>query len=574
MSFDQAAILVLLFGMLVVFALDRIRMEIVALSGLGIGLALGLVPPALAFAGFANPAFITVVEVLLIVQVLGRSGLLDALAGRLLSPDASERRALVVLCLVTATISVFMNNIGALALMFPAVASVARVGGFDQRRMLMPVSFAALLGGLCSVIGTPANLLVSQQLERRSGHGFAFFDFAWVGVPVAIAGLLAVVLWVRRALTGEDGQARLRQPCHGSRMVATEATVPSGSPFSGIAPAKFPGKLHGLRRGGENVFFQREGTLIAAGDVLLMETELPLLDEWLANGALTLPPPAGGDRAEAVLMPESTLVGSRVGSLAGLAARGVRVVAVAVRTPRIEGSLDDLRLSIGDILYLEGDREAVDDAIVEAELLPLRPRAPMDPVRKSWLLALVFGAGILGASFGFAPPELAFGLVVLVLAASGALNLRQGLASLDWPILIMLAALIPLGFAVESTGAAAVFADQLTAALPAGEPLLLVAAVLMLTVIITPVVNNASTAIVLGPIAVGIADKAGLPPEPFLIAVALGASIDFLTPIGHHNNTVVMGLAGYRFVDFLKAGWPVTLAAVAAGVGAIGFFWI
>jgi di/tricarboxylate transporter len=457
--------------------------------------------------------------------------------------------------------------------MIPVVTSVARVGGFDARRMLMPVSFAALLGGLCSVIGTPANLLVSHQLAERTGRGFAFFDFAWAGIPAAIAGLVAILLWARRPLGREQATASRRVPAHAGRVVVAETVLPPGSPFAGVAAAEFPARIHGLRRGGVAVFFQRPETRLAAGDVVLLETDLPRLDEWLGTGSLALPSPGSGDRVEAVVMPESTLVGSHVGSLESFQVRGVGVIAVAARSPRIEGGLDDVQLGIGDILYLRGERDAIAEAIDEAELLALWPMPERQPTTKPWIPIVAFAAGILLAAFRLAPP-LAFGLVVLVLAATRVLNLRQGLAALDWPILIMLAAMIPLGLAVETTGAAGVVASALVALLPADEPLVLVAAVLALAVLTTPFVNNASTAIVLGPIAIGIADSAGLPPEPFLIAVALGASIDFLTPIGHHNNTLVMGLAGYRFSDFLKAGWPVTLTAIVVGLVAIGLVWI
>jgi di/tricarboxylate transporter len=354
----------------------------------------------------------------------------------------------------------------------------------------------------------------------------------------------------------------------------TEVGIPSGSAFAGIAAADFPARIHGVRRGGRRRFFQRKGTRLAAGDILLMETDMPRLEGWLADGTLALPASAGGERVETVLMPESMLAGSRVGALEGFSARGVWVVAVAAQSPRLEGGFDDLQLRIGDILYLEGEHEAIADAIEEAELLPLWPRPAKPAIARPWVPVLVFGAGVVLAVAGLAPPEFAFGLVVLVLAATGVLNLRQGLAALDWPILIMLAAMIPLGVAVETTGAGAVLASRLVAMLPVGEPLTLVAAVLALAVVITPFVNNASTAIVLGPVAIGIADSAGLPAEPFLIAVALGASIDFLTPIGHHNNTIVMGLAGYRFSDFLKAGWPLTLTAIVVGVVAIGLVWV
>lgn len=569
MNFDQAAILVLLSGMLVVFALGRVRMEVVALAGLGVGLALGLVAPSHSFSGFANPAFITVVEILLIVQVVGRSGLLDRIAANLSTAKLGETGVLAILCCMGAAVSAFMNNIGALALMIPVIASIARVGGLDPRRMLMPVSFATLLGGLCSVIGTPANLLVSQQLAARTGQGFAFFDFAWVGVPVTLAGLAAILLWVRRPLGRSPLPASLRSPPHEGRRVVTEVAISPGSPFAGLPVADLPARIHGLRRKGVAVFFQRGEARLAAGDVVLLEVELPQLDGWLAAGSLALEAPADGDRVEAVVMPESTVVGSRLGNMHGFLARGVRVVAVATQSPRIEGTLADLQLRIGDILYLQGEREAIDDAIDEAELLSLRPMTVRQPVAKPWFPVAVFGAGVLLAAFGLASPEIAFGLVVLVLAAAGVLNLRQGLAALDWPILLMLAAMIPLGLAVETTGAAGVLASSLLALLPAGEPLVLILATLMLAVAITPFVNNASTAIILGPIAIGIADSAGLAPEPFLIAVALGASIDFLTPIGHHNNTVVMGLAGYRFADFLRAGWPVTLVACVVGVAAL-----
>jgi len=577
MTLSQAAIILLLVGMLVVFAFDRIRMEIVALCGLAAGAILGLVPLEETFSGFANPAFITVVEILLVVQVLGRSGLLDRLATRIPAMGFGKAGIVTILCATTAFLSVFMNNIGALALMIPVVSSVCRVSGLDQRRLLMPVSFAALLGGLCSVIGTPANLIVSQQLAAQTGSGFLFFDYAYVGVPVAAAGLVAVMIWSQRVLTPED-RRRSPFPGHSFRRVVTEVMIPKGSAFEGISAADFPATLHAVLRNGKRLMFQRPGTSVVGEDIILVETDLPTLEGWIADGTVALASAfasaANNDWVEAVVMPESTLVGSRVGLLEGFSARGIHVVAVAAQMPRIEGSLADLQLSIGDVLFLSGDEEAIREALGEAEILPLWPRPGKPAIEKPWLPVSAFTGGIALAAPGFAEPELAFGLVVLVLSAAGALNLRRALAELDWPILIMLAAMIPLGTAVETTGAAAIMAGELMSILPGNSPVLFVGAILALAVAITPFVNNASTAIVLGPVAVSIASTAGLPVEPFLIAVALGASIDFLTPIGHHNNTIVMGLAGYRFIEFLKAGWPVTLVAFAVAIPALSLFWI
>jgi di/tricarboxylate transporter len=577
MNFEQAAILLLLAGMLVVFAFDRIRMEVVALAGLAIGLALGLVAPADAFSGFSNPAFVTVVEILLIVQVLGRSGILDPLARRIPEVARTETGILAILCALTAGISVFMNNIGALALMIPVATSVCRVSGLDQRRIMMPVSFAALLGGLCSIIGTPANLIVSNQLAAATGEGFAFFDYAWVGVPAAIAGLLALLVWPRRVL-GFAPAGPKRLPPQSFRTVVSEVEIGADSPLVGTTVDQIDASVHAIRRAGAGLFFQRPDTRLEAGDVLLVKMDLPRLETWLAEGRVRLSEvrrePAGSERVEAVIMPESTLVGSRIGALEGLRSREIRVIAVAMQTPRIEGSLADLQLSIGDVLYLAGDRQAIADAVDEAEILPLWPKPEEAASERRWRPTVVFAAGVAIAAFNIVPPELAFGLVTLILAGAGDLNLRKGLAELDWPILIMLAAMIPLGFAVETTGAALVMADGLMSVVPPENPMAISAAMLALAVAITPFVNNASTAIVLGPIAIGVASAVGMPPEPLLIAVALGASVDFLTPIGHHNNTIVMGIAGYRFIDFPKIGWPVTIAVSLIALVAIFAFWI
>lgn len=577
MNFEQAAILVLLVGMLIVFAVDRFRIEVVALGGLAASLMLGLVSPTQAFTGLSNPAFITVVEILLIAQVFRHSGLLDPLSRRIPEIARTETAVLVLLCAITASLSVFMNNIGALALMIPVVTSVCRVSGLDQRRILMPVSFTALLGGLCSVIGTPANLIVSNQLASATGSGFAFFEFAWVGIPVALFGLIVVVAWSRRML-GQSASEGGRLPPQSFRIVVSEIAIPKGSTLAGMPVAGTDFTVHAMRRNGANLLHQRHGTVIEPGDVLLVETGLPRLEALLAGGMAVLPgtdrSAAGAQRAEAVIMPESTLVGSRVGTLELLSSRGIDVVAVATRTPRIEGSLADLQLSIGDVLYLSGEQSAIDDAVDEADILPLRPKPQAEASGGRWLPAITFAGGIALAALGFAPPELAFGLVVLLLAAAGHINLRKGLAELDWPILIMLATMIPLGNAVETTGAGTILADGLLALLPPGSPVAIAAAMLAIAVVITPFVNNASTALILGPVALGVANASGIPPEPLLIAVAIGASIDFLTPIGHHNNTIVMGLAGYRFVEFLKAGWPVTLAAAAVAMLAIWIVWL
>lgn len=571
MTSAQIAILLLLAAMLVLFAVERIRMEIVALGGLAIGVLFGLVPASAAFSGLANPAFVTGLEVLVIVQVLGRTGIAEKLAAWLPRSGFDMRGQTAILCALTALISLFVNNIGALAIMIPAAAAVGRAEGADPRAVYMPIGFAGLLGGLCSIIGTPANLIVSRQLQSAEGQGFTFFDFAWVGLPVTLVGLIVICTWTFGALS--RGGPADRQTVRPSRVIVTEMSVPGGSALVGTAVGELDADIHGLWRAGQRAMWQRPGTLLWPGDRLLASVDTAQLDRWAAEGAVEWQGAGGRPLMEAVVMPESPIVGSRIATLGALAMRKVNVVALASRSPRIEGGLADIQLAIGDVLLLEGDPTSVAEALEEAELVSLGATPALAPRHDLRLVAGIFAAGVAAAAGGLLDPQLAFGLVVLGFAACGTLNLREALAQVDWPILIMLAAMIPLGEAVGTSGAAATIAHGMNAFLPAAFPILPVLGMLVLAVLVTPFVNNATTAIILGPIAVDMAHSASLHPAPYLIAVALGASIDFLTPIGHHNNTVVMGIAGYRFVDFLRAGWPLTLVTLAVGTGALWLFW-
>lgn len=566
---DQIGILVLLAGMLVVFAFDRFRIEMVAVAGLAIGFGLGLVPAGHVFDGFSNTAVITVVEILMIVQVLRRVSVLDAAARRIARLDLSEPGLILGLCAASAFISVFMNNIGALALMLPVVATISDVTGIDSRKTLIPVSYATLLGGMCSLIGTPANLLVSQALVSAGGPPIGFFDFAIAGLPMTIAGLAVIVLWIPGRFRGEDrrGTAGARR----GRTVLAEVVIPSGSPLDGLFLSDMDRSYcvagHSVLRDGKHVFARPSEIVLASGDLLVVSGELAAIDALIGTGTLDAArsSPPGATRQEIVVLPESTLVGSRLGAVELLERFGVRVAAASIRSPRIEGGLADLQLSVGDVLVLEGRPDALAHVVEETDTLQLVPSAQPRKGRHTVVAPLAFAFGIVLAAFGPVPPELAFGGVLLVLVLLGQADLRSALADLNWPIIVMLAAMIPLGSAVETTGAAATLSAVLVSLLPHAG-IVLLAAVFLLAVLVTPFVNNASTAIVLAPIAIEIARSAGLPPEPFLIAVAAGASTDFLTPFGHHNNTLVMTVGGYRFSDFVRCGWPVTLAAVSVGV--------
>lgn len=577
MTADQIAILALLAGLLAAFASGRFRLEVVALSGLALGALLGLAPPDRLFSGFSNPAVITVVEILLIVRLLSRARLLEALAERLLARARGPGRARAALLALAAAVSSVMNNVGAFALMLPVAQAVARRTGLAPRAILIPLSYATLLGGLCTLIGTPPNLLASEALEAAEGRAFGFFDFALAGAPAALAGLAALLIWAPRVL---DADPEEEAPDPPARVVA-ELTLPPGSSLVGRPLAELPpGVLvRAIHRGEGPVSPLWPRTALAAGDLLLVETDLRRLDALRAEGEAALAaraPAPEAEPAQAVISPASPLVGSPAGALAFLEDAGARLVAVGLgpRPRLVEGRLADLRLGVGDVLHLEGPPGALRRALGERDALLLAPEGPeAGPVPPLWPLA-AFGLGVLAAGFGLADPAVAFGAVLLALALGGALRLRAGLASLDWGVIVMLAAMIPLGEAVAATGAAASLAAALASVLPPGSPGLAVGAILVLSILLTPLVNNAALVVALAPVAVELARACHAPPEPFLLALAAGASLDFLTPFGHHNNTLALGLGGYRFADFPRAGWPVLLSAALAAWAAIRLGWM
>lgn len=580
MSFEQIAILALLGLLLFVFALDRFRIELVALTGLAAGYALGLVPATGIFSGFASPAVVTVVEILLIVQVLTQTQFIAIAGSHIAALRGGEPLMVGILCGLTAFLSIFMNNVGALAIMLPVAFSACNSLHIPLERVMMPLSFSTLLGGLCSVVGTPANLVVSQFLESATGSPLKFFELAYAGIPLVITGLvyfvfLAPKLPIRRVAASLPGGL----PSGISRRLFTELRVPQHSKLAGAsvksAEAARDLKIHGVVRTGQFVF-GGGARKIEPGDILVAEIPATRLTELrqtgdaeFANLRFTGEDPKSF--IEAVVLPESILVGSKTSTLERFREKGIEIVAIAALARRLDGRLADFPLSNGDILVARGDRSVIYDEFSETGALPLSAKSDLDypAIERGVVPFLAFAGGILISVLEWTPPEVAFGLVVLFLGLLGRLRLREGLEVMNWPIVLMLGAMIPLGEAVQNTGAAVMLARDITSIMPTSTPVILIACVLGLGIAITAVVNNPSTAIVLAPIALEIAHSLDVSPVPFLVAVAVGASLDFLTPFGHHNNTLVMGIAGYRFQDFLKVGTPLTVLSFIVTIAAI-----
>ena len=570
MTFDQAALVVILLAMMAAYASERVRVEIVAMSGLGLAFAIGIVDSTRLFTGFSSPAVITVVEVLLVSAALAQTRLMDGIARRIVVSGAGERTVIMLICAIGGGVSVFINNIGALALMFPIATSVCSRLRIAPGRVLMPLSFSTLLGGMCSLTGTPANLVVNEWMAHETGGNLGYFETGLFGFPMLVIGIGLLAFLAPKLFPGWEGGPEIEGEA-GSGPFTVERIVAQGSALAGqrlTAWEEHDGlTVHCVIRHGAHVFARRRDIVLAEGDLVVVEGPLPRLIELEEGEQLareTLAPDDDADvTLEFVVMPESLLVGSRVEDVVHYAASGVSVQALASRRGRIEGRFGEIQISTGDVLLLGGEREDLRLLAAECGLLMLTPRRRLRPNRKGIAGAAIFAAGVLATAFNILPPEAAFGAVVLAMAATRQINLRTALQEMNWTIVILLACMIPLGQAVENTGTASLVADSIADWLPGGAPMVVAIAMLLVAVLITPFIDNVSTAAILSPIAAGLASRTGTSPEILLLMVAVGASIDFLTPFGHHNNTVVMGAGNYRFRDFARLGLPLTVSCIA-----------
>lgn len=574
MTFAQTEAVALVALTTIAFAVGRWRHDVIALVSLFASAGLGLVPETELFSGFGNPAVVTVVAVLLITHTIGSSGLVENAARFLADRSRGPASLVAALCGFGAFLSAFMNDIGALALVMPVAISAARRKRLSPSLVLMPLSFATLLGGTCTLIGTPANLIVSQLRSEAAWKPLGFFDLLPIGGPLTLAGLvwLSLVGWrtlKRPPVTGEPSAFDAGR--YVTEMKIGERSSLEGRSVSEVEQA-FGIEVHGIVRRGRRVFARRSERTFQRGDVLVLEagaeslrglaTELGLGFSFDYDDRLS-----GKDAVvlEAVVMPTSIILGSTLTTIEPRERWGMDVLGITRQHQRIEGRLHDVPIGAGDVLLVRGRRNELMSSLAELGCLPLAPRDVLTDLRSAApALGLFLGAIVLAAT-SLLSPQVAFSLAVLGLLILGRLELRTLPKSVDWSVIIMLAAMIPVGNALQTTGAADAIARNVLDLVGPGRPVLLLGATLATAIGITAFLNNATTAILLGPIAASISVQAGLSPDPFLIAVAIGASTDFLTPFGHHNNALVMGAGNYRFLDYGRVGAGLTAIVLVLG---------
>jgi di/tricarboxylate transporter len=508
------------------------------------------------------------------------------------------------LCLIGALLSSFMNNVGALALLMPIAIAGARKGGYSVALLLMPLSFATLLGGTTTLIGTPPNLLAADLAERLRGEPFTMFEFAPVGVAITIAGILFIVTigWrlLPRGREGTKSPTELFEIGH----YVTEARLPPKSSFIGKTIREFEdasgdsaivlGLVHGDTR-----LRSSSSYVLQEGDVLLLQAETQALQDYVkaaqidlvaaapqslpdlpsaeasvpaaepedtGKPAATAEPRPSLDTAEAVVTPTSWVQGSTARSLRLRARYDTNLLAISRRGRPITTRLRDVPLYAGDVLLLEGPAGDLQDVIPKIGCLPLADRQLTLSPRKVLLPFAVFVGAVTLVISGLTSAAIAFVLGAAAMVALGFMPAREVYTTIEWPVIVLLAALIPVAGALESTGAAQLAADGLVAVAGSLSPHVILALVLVATMAITPILNNAATVLLMGPIAHGIAQNIGVDSAAFLMAVAIGASCDFLTPFGHQNNTLILGPGGYRFADFWKLGLPIDAIILAVAV--------
>ena len=589
LTLPQAFAFGILFVMMAMFVWGRWRYDLVALVGLLAAVLVGIVPYDKAFSGFSDDIVIIVASALVVSAAVARSGIIERLI-RPIAPHLSRTGTQVVVLTAAVTVlSAFVKNIGALAMMMPIALQIARRHDTPVSALLMPMAFGSLLGGIVTLIGTSPNIIVSRVRQELTGEPFGMFDFTPVGIVLAFCGVVFLSFGYRLLPSARKGQASI-DAAFNIEGYTTEAVVGEESSLIDKTVADLR-KLSEdnvdvvlLLRGMRRLYSPSEKTQFAAGDILLLQGEPDALERLVGEAKLKLVrDEADHDKdtprddvgvMEAVVTDGSVMIGRTASQMQLFQRYQVNLLAVSRRGSRITQQMRSLRLKAGDVVVLQGNLKAMPETLGELGCLPLAARdLQLGAGRQSLLPVLVLVVAMGVVSLNLVPVSVAFFGAAVVMLAIRALSLREAYEVVEWPILILLGALIPVSDALRTTGGADLIAGWLSHAGTLLPPLASLALVMVAAMAVTPFLNNAATVLVMGPIAAGFATTLGYKPDAFLMAVAIGAACDFLTPIGHQSNTLVLGPGGYRFGDYWRLGLPLSIMVVLVGVPLITFVW-
>jgi di/tricarboxylate transporter len=586
---DQLLIGAIIIGALVLFVWDRWRYDLVAMFALLVAAALGLVPTNEVFAGFGNAAVITVAAVLVISHAMWRSGVVDALASLMKRVGDKAWIQMLALTSITAFCSAFISNTGTMAIMIPVALQLSRSGLGHASKVLMPMAFGSLLGGTVTMIGTPSNIIVADIRRESIGSSFGIFDFTAVGVSLTVIGLVFMWLTSKWLVPKTNSRDSANSPYDMSSYM-TELWVPQSASYVGQTLYELESRIK------ENfavVAIKQDKTVmtappryyrIKAEDVLIVEADTDTLQQIIdATGFELNAEEELADRflisdevqvVEGVVGPDSRLVGRSAADLRLRHRFGVNVLAVARQGQPVKPNLANIRFKPGDVLLLQGDAEILTDVFRRFGCFPLAQRSMRIGAGKKLFTPLaIFAAAIMLSALGVLSVPVAFTAAAGAMVLANIIPLRELYENVDWPIVVLLGATIPLGGALERSGAAHTLADWALLVSSQAPAAVALTILLVVTLALSNIINNAAAAVLMAPIALNMATGLDVSVDPFLMVVAIGAALPFITPIGHQSNILVMGPGGYAFGDYWKLGLPLTIVLCIATVPLILWFW-
>jgi len=599
MTTDQIIIFAVLAATLGLFIWDKLRYDVVAVLALLAVALTGLIPADDVFSGLGHPAVVTVAAVLILGQALVNAGVVDVIARQLTRVGSHPTIQMVALTVTVAVCSGFMNNVGALALLMPVAIWMSRQSGHSPSMFLMPLAFGSLLGGCLTLIGTPPNIIIASYRAQTDSPAFGMFDFLPVGAAVTIVGVIFLVLF-GRLLTPKREASNSEEELFEISSYLSELTVPEQSDYSGrslmdlVAAVEDEADITvlALLRGEERFNTPSMYKVLQQDDVLLVEadsdslkaltdvTGLKLIgdktdeqteeqaDEADSNKTKEL------DLAEAILAHDSILVGNTLSSLSIRQRYGVNILAVARRGHQLKQRLHQIRFVAGDILLMQGNEDVLKSVMGELGCLPLASRGlRLGQPRKVAIASLIFIGVILLIMFDAVSTATAMVAGVVAMFFAGLLPIAKLYKSLDLPVIVLLAAMLPVGQALETTGGSELIATLLLIMSESTPPAMTLVILMVATMLLSNIINNAAAAILAAPIALSVASGMNVSADPLLMAVAIGASCAFLTPIAHQSNTLVMEPGGYNFTDYWKLGLPLSILVILTALPVILWVW-
>ncbi len=590
MTPDQITLFSLLGLIFALLIWGKVRYDLVAFGALVLAVILGAVPTETAFQGFGHPAVIIIALVLIVSRGLVNSGAVELIARFVVNPARSISSHIAIMSGVGAALSAVMNNVGALALLMPLDIQAAARAGRSPALTLMPLSFATILGGLATLIGTPPNIIIASYREQALGAPFSMFDFTPVGAVTAVVGVVFVALVGWRLIPAARSEHDSPKELFDLGGYVAELLVPEESKIIGkkVRELDEPSEeldaaIVGLVRRGERLPGQARRETIQKGDVLVVEASPHAIEELAGSFGLEY---VGSEKYSGtldttdmglieVVVPQGSRIDGRSAlSLRLLYRHGITLLGVSRRGRPFRERVRKLTIQAGDILLLYGPNERLGEIAEWLDCLPLAERGLQVIQRDKAGLAIgIFAAAIALASAGILYLPIALALTCVLMALLNIVPLRQFYESVEWPVIVLLGSLIPIGQALDQSGGTALMANGILTIAAGASPAVILTLLMAAVMTLSDLLNNTATAVVTAPIAVQIADQLGVNPDPFLMAVAVAASCAFLTPIGHKNNTLIMGPGGYQFGDYWRMGLPLEILVIAVSVPMILLVW-